>query len=367
MCSSVPRPGSIDPIDAFEPADPELYKSLRFYKRNDDLEDIYRAWDSAVDEADVPMLESIVRDLVASPPTTPRELEQALCQQRRHWKRSPRKTALLHVYQRMVGSGEIAECKALAQFLVKKSAKSQSGVLVITVLTSPYPTVGDKVQKFSCAWNCYYCPSEPGQPKSYLHDEPAVKRANENHFDPVLQFTDRAATLAMNGHPVDKIELLVLGGTWASYPHQYQEEFVRDLFFAANTFWERTKRPRASLDEEQLINETAAVKIIGVTLETRPDTIDAEELRRLRRYGCTRVQLGLQHTDEAILKKINRGCTTLDATTALRRLKDACFKASAPAPRRRRAAPHRRAPSSPGSPPPCAPRSSRPPLPTRAS
>ncbi len=182
------------------------------------------------------------------------------------------------------------------------------------------------MQKFSCAWNCYYCPSEPGQPKSYLHDEPAVKRANENHFDPVLQFTDRAATLAMNGHPVDKVELLVLGGTWASYPHAYQEEFIRDLFFAANTFWVRKKRERRPLLDEQTENETAAVKIIGITLETRPDTIDAAELRRLRRYGCTRVQLGLQHTDDAILRRINRGCDTSDAITALRLLKNSCYK-----------------------------------------
>ena len=163
----------------------------------------------------------------------------------------------------------------------------------------------------------------------------------------------------MNGHPVDKIELLVLGGTWASYPHAYQarcrvarciharecpaarprrprpvatqEEFCRDLFYAANTFWERAKRPRLSLSEEQTINETAAVKIIGLTLETRPDTIDADELRRLRAYGCTRVQLGLQHVDDGVLKKINRGCTTAQAATALRRLKDACYKVRADA------------------------------------
>ena len=75
---------------------------------------------------------------------------------------------------------------------------------------------------------CYYCPNQPGQPRSYLHDEPAVMRANNNGFDPVMQFTDRAGTLAQNGHPVDKIELLVLGGTWASYPLEYQEEFCRD-------------------------------------------------------------------------------------------------------------------------------------------
>ena len=80
---------------------------------------------------------------------------------------------------------------------------------MITVLTSPYPRVGQQVQTFSCAWNCYYCPNEPAhegnnwtpQPRSYLHDEPSVLRANRNNFDPVLQFYDRAVTLAMNGHP----------------------------------------------------------------------------------------------------------------------------------------------------------------------
>ena len=137
----------------------------------------------------------------------------------------------------------------------------------------------------------------------------------------------RAATLSQNGHPLDKIELLVLGGTWSSYPLDYQQEFVRDLFFAANTFYQRgEKRARLALVDEQRENEAAAVKIIGLTLETRPDTITQAELRRLRRYGCTRVQLGLQHTDDAVLRRINRGCTTADAKRALRLLKDAGYK-----------------------------------------
>ena len=93
----------------------------------------------------------------------------------------------------------------------------------------------------------------------------------------------RAATLSQNGHPLDKIELLVLGGTWSSYPLDYQQEFVRDLFFAANTFYQRgEKRARLALVDEQRENEAAAVKIIGLTLETRPDTITLGELRRLR-------------------------------------------------------------------------------------
>lgn len=132
----------------------------------------------------------------------------------------------------------------------------------------------------------------------------------------------------MNGHPVDKIELLVLGGTWTSYPHKYQETFIRDLFYAANTFWQRPKDKRlpVNLDEEKALNESARVKIIGITLETRPDCIDKEELWRLRRYGCTRVQIGMQHTDDAVLKKINRGCTHKDMVDATRLLKDSCYK-----------------------------------------
>lgn len=276
---------------------------------------------------DAPVLEEIVKSLAALSPQTQREFEAALSQQRKKHKFNFRKAQLLHTYQHLTRrTKELFPNESLARHLVKKSSKSQSGVLVITVLTSPYPQVGDKVQKFSCAWDCHYCPSEPDQPKSYLHEEPAVKRANENNFDPVLQLTDRAATLAMNGHPVDKIELLVLGGTWASYPHEYQETFCRDLFYAANTFWEREKRERRGLQEEQALNEVAECKIIGITLETRPDTIDAAELRRMRRYGCTRVQLGVQHTDDHVLKKVNRGCTLEDTMRALRLLKDACFK-----------------------------------------
>ena len=230
----------------------------------------------------------------------------------------------------MVSQNIIPKNDFLRNKLVKKASKSLSGVLVITVLTSPYPNG----QKFSCKWDCYYCPQEIGQPRSYLHDEPSVLRANRNHFDPILQFYDRAVTLAMNGHPVDKVELLVLGGTWASYPLDYREEFIRDIFYAANTFCvedilankSKSRRKALTLREEQVINETTNTKIIGITLETRPDCIDYDEIRRFREYGCTRVQLGIQTTDEQVLKKINRKCTTDDAKRAIKLLKDSCFK-----------------------------------------
>ncbi|GMG15367.1 unnamed protein product [Phytophthora fragariaefolia] len=307
--------------------DPATYKRSQDPNwKNTGLDDIYATWDKLVPVEDLPKYEEMGQFLVEHDPQTARELEKVFVLLRRKFKCLPKKSQMKFVLGLLVQKGAAPKGLALEKLLVKKAQKSQSGVLVVTVLTSPYPEVGGKKQRFSCQWNCYYCPNEPDQPRSYLHDEPSVLRANRNDFDPVLQFCDRCVTLAMNGHPVDKIELLVLGGTWASYPVEYQETFIRDLFYAANTFFDREKRERHSLDEEKLENETAAVKIIGITLETRPDCITPEELRRFRRYGCTRVQLGIQHTDDAILKKINRGCTSADAVRALKLLRDCCYK-----------------------------------------
>ena len=107
--------------------------------------------------------------------------------------------------ERLVGSGTYkqphlgAKIDPATQRMMLRREVPGLAESLSTVLTSPYPRFGETVQKFSCAWDCHYCPSEPNQPKSYLHDEPAVKRANENQFDAVLQLTDRAATLAMNG------------------------------------------------------------------------------------------------------------------------------------------------------------------------
>ena len=113
---------------------------------------------------------------------------------------------------------EVKEYLPLLRLLLrKKPGRNLSGITSITVITAPFPDG----QKFSCKHNCYYCPNEPGQPRSYLHDEPAVIRANVNNFDPVLQFVDRANALRQKGHIIDKIELIVLGGTWESYPNEY--------------------------------------------------------------------------------------------------------------------------------------------------
>ena len=262
-------------------------------------------------------------------------------------KNIPTKRSLLKEFRR--SPPEDATARAwLAKNLVTKRVRSESGVLVVTVLTSPYPSLVEEEEledanvkdgqgrvkrdrdAFSCKFDCFYCPNQPGMPRSYLRDEPAVLRANQNGFDPVLQFTDRCATLIENGHVIDKIEILILGGTWSSYPMRYRETFARDLFFAANTFLTADmKRKRLSLMEEIALNETANCRIIGLTVETRPDCVSVEEIRHFRRIGCTRVQLGVQHTNDAILKGVNRGCTVADAMRAFHLLKSAGFKVDA--------------------------------------
>ncbi|CRG93582.1 histone S-adenosyl methyltransferase, putative [Plasmodium gallinaceum] len=201
----------------------------------------------------------------------------------------------------------------------RKGVRSNSGVLVITLITHPH--------KFSCKYDCHYCPNEPNQPRSYLSTEPAILRANQNNFDVICQFFNRTTTLVNNGHVPDKIEVLVLGGTWSCYDVEYQEEFIRDVYYSANIYPVlKNRRKKLSLKEEQEINELSNCRIIGLTLETRPDQINKNELLRLRYYGCTRVQLGIQHTDDFILKKVNRQCTVKDCIRAIYLLKENGFK-----------------------------------------
>lgn len=220
----------------------------------------------------------------------------------------------------------------LRKILKIKKGKSHSGVLVITIFTSPYPEYYDEEtqetvkQSFTCHWNCAYCPNEPGQPRSYLKGEPGVLRANKNEFDCIRQMHDRMKTLYLIGHPVDKLEVIVLGGTWTSYPLKYREQFCRDIYYAANIFGDEQPRSKSTLQNEKMKNKTARCKVIGLTLETRPDTITHEEIHRLRSYGCTRVQLGIQHIDEDVLEKIKRRCTTDKTMKAIKLLKDTGFK-----------------------------------------
>ena len=222
---------------------------------------------------------------------------------------------------------EMGENKYLENVLVGKKVRSHSGVLVVTVFTSPYPVGKDGVpQKFSCQYDCFYCPNEPDQPRSYLLREPGVLRANQEKFDSYSQIMSRLRALENMGHPLDKLEILILGGTFTSYPRFYIKNFIRDLFYAANTYFDIEKRDRLSLLEEQDINQTTQIKVIGITIETRPDTIDLSFVKFIRKLGVTRVQLGVQHIDYTVLKKINRKAFEADTVFALKVLKNFGFK-----------------------------------------
>jgi len=225
------------------------------------------------------------------------------------------------------------------QIIMKRAMRSQSGVLVVTVFTDAFPKYYDKdkgkivTQKFSCKHDCFFCPSEPAreennfiaQPRSYLSSEPGVARATSVNYDVVAQINMRLLQYQKMGHELDKLEMLVLGGTWSEYPFPYQKEFVRNIYYAANAFYSK-REDRFSLEEEMLLNETAKIRIIGLTLETRPDTITLEEIKRFRSYGCTRIQMGAQHTDDSILKLSNRGHKVVDTKNAIRILKKNGYK-----------------------------------------
>lgn len=165
------------------------------------------------------------------------------------------------------------------------------------------------------------------QPRSYMSEESAVKRANNQGWDCVAQFRDIAAKKIKCGHHITKVDGIVIGGTWSYYPKDYQKKFIRDFYYAANTLYDDLPlREKKSMEEEIHDNQTTECRIIGLCLETRPDFITPTEIRYLRSYGCTRVQIGVQHTNDDILNYINRKCPHHKTIKAIKLLKDAGFK-----------------------------------------
>ncbi|OGY87683.1 MAG: hypothetical protein A2233_01920 [Candidatus Kerfeldbacteria bacterium RIFOXYA2_FULL_38_24] len=219
---------------------------------------------------------------------------------------------ILAEYRQLIAQGKLKRDEHLWALFSKRQVRNLSGVAVITVLTKPY----------YCPGRCVYCPTEARMPKSYLANEPGAARALGQNFDPYQQVKTRLETLYNNGHETDKCELLVLGGTWTVYEPDYQEWFLKRCFEAFN------KQPAPDFETAKKINETAQHRIIGLTLETRPDYITRLEIKRMRQFGCTRVQLGVQTTDEEILRKIKRDQTNAQVIMATRLLKEAGFKIS---------------------------------------
>ena len=287
--------------------------------------------------------------------------------------------------------------RALLRVIRMKPRRSASGVATITVITKPWP----------CGSDCLYCPNDVRMPKSYLHDEPACARAEQNCFDPYLQVSTRLTALSQMGHATDKIELIILGGTWSDYPRDYQIWFVTELFRALNDdavsgvaanpmlaapgedkgavlasssdvpagvverrawyracgitadehglaaasaetqaavdagscsynravaqlygqsdVWQRAASAQTAtleeLERQQRINETARHRVVGLVVETRPDAITSEALTLIRRLGATKIQMGVQSTDQRILDVNERGISVeriAEAFTLLR-------------------------------------------------
>ena len=199
---------------------------------------------------------------------------------------------------------------SLQKILQKRSVRTISGVSPIGILTKPFP----------CPGKCVYCPTEVRMPKSYLSSQPAAARAVRNNFHPYLQVKNRITALKESGHPVSKLEIIVMGGTWSFLPHKYQSWYIKKCFDAANGV------PSKSLTEAQKINETADHKIVGLTLETRPDFITEKELIRMREMGCTRIEVGVQTLDDEIQKLTNRGHYKKHVVQAMKLMKDFGFK-----------------------------------------
>lgn len=234
------------------------------------------------------------------------------------------KSFLVAAYNEMVADGTLEADSSLFDKLRMKPVRTLSGVTTVTVLTKPYP----------CPGKCIFCPTDVRMPKSYLPDEPGAMRGVEHNFDPYAQVVSRLTQLKNLGHPTDKIELLILGGTWSSYKRDYQEWFVQQCFSALNTSHrehgeknsENSVVSVASLVETHLHNESAPHRNVGLVIETRPDEITPDELRWLRHLGVTKVQLGAQSLDDHILEINQRGHDVATTHRAVSLLRAAGFK-----------------------------------------
>jgi len=247
----------------------------------------------------------------------------------------------------------------------KKPIRTMSGVTPVTILTKPFP----------CPGKCIFCPNDVRMPKSYLADEPGAQRAARFAFDPYLQTYNRLRAFKSNGHSVDKIELIILGGTWSFYPEPYQIWFITRAFQALNDFGsgvdkrdkvqvgsDFTKPPKTidgnnisntynqlisseliktaqkkllnpwenaawqDLAAVQKINQTAKCRNVGLVIETRPDYISPAEVVRLRRLGCTKTQIGFQSLNDEVLDLNKRGHDVAATRRAMKLLRQSGLK-----------------------------------------
>jgi elongator complex protein 3 len=193
---------------------------------------------------------------------------------------------------------------------MRKVTRTVSGVTPVAVMVEPR----------DCPGECVYCPTHTGAPKSYTTESPVVLRARAFGYDAILQVENRLRILADMGHPTDKVELIIMGGTFPSYPVDYQYRFIKGCYDALNSVHS------ADLAEAKVLNERAKQRCVGLCIETRPDFCDDEGIGRMLEFGATRVELGVQAIDDEIYRLVRRGHTVSDVVSATRRLKDVGLK-----------------------------------------
>jgi elongator complex protein 3 len=193
---------------------------------------------------------------------------------------------------------------------MKKASRTISGVTPVAVMAKP----------FSCPGKCVYCPSSPDAPKSYTVESPAVLRARTCGFDARKQVKVRLQTLAEMGHALDKVELIVMGGTFLCYPRDYQYEFIKDCYDSLNGI------NSSNLEEARQLNEVAEHRCVGLCIETRPDFCGEEDIKSMLDFGTTRVELGVQTLDDEVHRLTKRGHGVTEVILATRLLRDCGFK-----------------------------------------
>jgi elongator complex protein 3 len=332
-------------------------------------------------------LMALLHEVVAQSELSPHKLDGLVRKYSKNVGRMYSRSELIEAYRTFAGVDGLAPYDdTVVERLRRKPMRTISGVTPVTVLTKPFP----------CPGECIFCPNDVRMPKSYLADEPGAQRAEQNSFDPYLQTYSRLLAYRNTGHPTEKIEIIILGGTWSFYPETYQIWFVKRIFDALHDFGngvnrmaeveatlkensqlhpernivdttidgthiERTYnqvvqaiykdemyrsrelvqeiaqgvRGRSSIDEyatwDELEathreNETALCRSVGLVIETRPDHISPEEVLRIRRLGCTKVQIGFQSLNDEVLRKNRRGHTVAATRRAVKLLRQAGFK-----------------------------------------
>lgn len=233
---------------------------------------------------------------------------------KRRWgkklKKIVKSSEIFTAYNQLLAEKKIKPNPLFESTLQIRKVRTLSGVAPFAVMMKP----------FACPGNCIYCVCEKGMPKSYMSDEPAAARAKKLDFDPVKQVLFRIKQMEETGHHPEKIQIIVIGGTFGAYPKNYSYDFIKSIYDACNGVVSKT------IEKAQILNETAKYRVIGMSIETRPDWINEEEIKFLRELGVTKVQLGVQSLNNRVLKVINRGHDVGAVAKATKLLRNSGFK-----------------------------------------